>query len=180
MAHASPPTPVKLFVVTLHKEVTTLESAAQRMIQKWGPTDFVSEDFEFVATDYYALEMGAPLFRRFYSFEKLIDPEMLVEAKLLTNQIEDDFAVDGKRRINLDAAYVDYYKVVLASLKFGGQKLYMRKGVYGDMTLIMNKGKWENFAWGFPDFKSGAYDAVLNRIRDLYKEQIRRLPKSGA
>jgi len=180
MAHASPPTPVKLFVVTLHKDVVTLDAVARRMIQEWGPSDFVSEDFEFTATDYYAPEMGAPLFRRFFSFEKLIDPEMLVEAKLLTNQIEGDFAVNGKRQINLDAAYLDYYKVVLASLKFGGQKLYMRQGVYGDMTLIMNKGKWENFAWGFPDFKSGTYDVVLNRIRDLYKEQIRRLPKSDA
>jgi hypothetical protein len=92
---------------------------------------------------------------------------------LVANGIEQEFASRGNRTVNLDPGYLDYYKVVLASAKFGGQKIYMRDGIYADMTLIHFKGKWESFAWGFPDFKSGIYDEVLSTIRNLYKAQAK-------
>ncbi len=175
MAQPSPVAPVKLFVITLHRDELILNKAVSDLKARWGDIDFQSKDFPFNQTDYYEKEMGGGLQRRFYSFEKLIDPEQLVEGKLFTNQIEEKYAGAEGRRINLDPGYVDYYKLVLASMKFGGQKLYLRDGVYADMTLIVYKGKWQSFYWGFPDFKSGAYDEVLFQIRDLYKARIKSL-----
>jgi len=64
---------------------------------------------------------------------------------------------------------------VLASVKFGGQKVYLHNGIYADMTLVVYRGKWEAFQWGFPDFKSGLYDQTLFEIRDLYKSQVKSL-----
>lgn len=174
MAQTAPVTPVKLFVATLHAPDAPLNEVAGEMAARWGATDFVSGDFPFEATGYYASEMGADLCRRFYSFKDLIPPDRLVEAKLFTNSVEESFARDGRRTVNLDPGYLDFYKLVLASAKFGGQKVYLRDGIYADMTLVMFKGKWTSFHWGFPDFKSGAYDAVLSQIRDLYKAQVRR------
>ena len=173
MAYTASVTPVKLFVVTLHAPEASLEDAAMEMTKHWGPTDLVSNDFSFHATDYYNQEMGTGLKRRFYSFEKLIPPEVIAEAKIFTNELENRFRKNDHRAINLDPGYLDFYKVVLASAKFGGQKIHLRDGIYADMTLVMFKGKWESFAWGFPDFKSGAYDSVLSAIRDLYKAQAR-------
>lgn len=175
MALTGPVTPVKLFVATLHAPEADPDQAINALIEHQGAIDFKSEDFPFHATDYYEPEMGSGLRRRFYSFKNLIAPEEIVEAKLLTNSIEERFRKDHGRSINLDPGYLDFYKVVLASAKFGGQKVYMRNGIYADMTLIMFKGKWESFAWGFPDFKSGAYDNVLFTIRDLYKAQLREI-----
>jgi Domain of unknown function (DUF4416) len=165
--------PVKLFVAALYRESPVLEEAISLLRQTWGDTDFISQDFRFEATDYYEEEMGKDLFRRFYSFRKLISPDQIVECKLHSNEIEQTFANNGMRRINLDPGYIDYYKLVLASAKFGGQKIYLREGIYGDMTLVMYKGKWESFTWGFPDFKSGSYDGVLSTIRNLYKTQVK-------
>ena len=174
MASPVPPTPVKLFIITLQNDPALIESAMNQFKVEWGETDLESEDFIFEETNYYEEEMGKGLCRRFYSFRELIPPDRIVEAKLHCNVIEEKFMLEGRRRVNLDAGYMDTYKVVLASAKFGGQKIYLRDGIYADMTLTMYKGKWESFIWGFPDFKSRKYDEVLCRIRDLYKGQLRR------
>jgi hypothetical protein len=173
MAAPSPPAPVKLFVVTLHHDLSIRDLAIDAFRTNWGDVDFESENFPFEETSYYEPEMGTGLQRRFYSFEKLISPDLIVEAKLECNRIEELFLHNGQRQVNLDAGYLDTYKVILASAKFGGQKVYMREGIYADMTLTMYKGKWESFVWGFPDFKSRKYDAVLSTIRDLYKKQLK-------
>jgi hypothetical protein len=174
MAKPSSVDPVKLFVVTIHSELQAVQRAIDELKKTWGGVDYTSPDYPFVCTDYYENEMGAGLLRRFYSFRELIPPDRIVEVKLDSNRIEDELAQDGKRTVNLDPGYIDTYKVVLPSMKFGGQKVYLREGVYADMTLVMYKGKWQSFAWGFPDFKSGSYDSVLSHIRSLFKEQRKR------
>jgi len=171
MAHTVAPTTVKLFVVTLHREQEALAGAMALLQERWGFTDFVSEDFPFDFTNYYEAEMGKDLARRIYSFERLITPDQLVDAKLFTNEVEDKYNGETGRRVNLDPGYIDNFKLVLASAKFGGQKIYLRNGIYADMTLVMFKGKWESFNWGFPDFKSRRYDDALCKIRDIYKRQ---------
>lgn len=161
--------PVKLFIVTLHRDLEILQSATSDMIELFGPVDWQSEDFLFDVTNYYEREMGTELLRRFYSFQNLIMPDEIADIKIRTNELENKYRNVKGRQINLDAGYLDTYKVVLASTKFGGQKIYVGKGIYADMTLVMYKSQWESFAWGFPDFKSRRYDAVLSMIRDLYK-----------
>jgi len=171
MAHTVPPVPVKLFVITLHRDPEPLAGAIALLQEQWGTADFVSEDFAFDFTNYYEAEMGKNLSRRIYSFERLITPDQLVEAKLFCNQIEEKYRGDSGRTINLDPGTIDNFKLVLASAKFGGQKIYLRDGIYADMTLVMNKKQWESFVWGFPDFKSRRYDTVLSKIREIYKRQ---------
>lgn len=173
MAAIAPVTLVKLFVATLHRDTNILNDALLLLKAEWGETDFVSNDFLFDVTDYYEDEMGTGLLRRFYSFERLIPPDFIVQAKLFCSEVEKKYQIDSSRRINLDPGYLDYYKVVLASTKYGGQKVYLSEGIYADMTLVMYKGKWESFAWGFPDFKSGKYDSVLSKIRGVYKQQMK-------
>lgn len=165
--------PVKLFVVTLHRDPAILESVTSELIELFGPIDWQSEDFPFDVTDYYEKEMGSGLLRRFLSFQNLILPDGIADIKIRTNELENKYRKESKRQINLDPGYLDTYKVVLASTKFGGQKILIGKGIYADMTLVMYKGQWEGFAWGFPDFKSRRYDAVLSKIRDLYKSMGR-------
>jgi hypothetical protein len=172
MADIAAVAPVKLFVVTLHRDLSVLEEGMRLLREAWGETDFESPDFPFEETTYYETEMGPGLARRFFSFARLIPPDRIVEAKLFTNSVEDRLkgAMPG-RTLNLDPGYLDAYKLVLASAKFGGQKIYLRDGIYADMTLVRYKKKWESFDWGFPDFKSRKYDVVLSAIRDLYKKQ---------
>jgi hypothetical protein len=123
----------------------------------------------FEVTDYYQDEMGWGIQRIFLSFQRLIDPAGLADIKIDTNRIEDELAVDGRRKVNLDPGYMDVCKVVLASAKYNGQKIYLEKGIYADPTLHYQKGHFEPYPWSFPDFKDGRYESVFLRIRELYK-----------
>ena len=96
------------------------------------------------------------------------------EVKVLANKIECKFAVDGSRRVNIDPGYMDFHKLVLASVKFLGQKIYLGKGVYADPTLYYDKG-WKPYDWGFPDFRDGRYNDFLTLVRRAYRQKLRRL-----
>jgi hypothetical protein len=172
MTAPRPPDPVKLFVGVLYSDAALLSKAKARLIEAWGSVDFESEPIPFDITDYYNAEMGSGIARVLWSFERLIRPDELVRAKLFSNEIEAALAIDGKRKVNIDPGYLDHYKVVLASAKFGGQKIYLSEGIYGDIVLWYEKGKFKPFIWGFPDFKSGRYDASLLEIRRRYHTQV--------
>jgi hypothetical protein len=158
--------------------------------------DYRSPAFPFSQTDYYVPEMGAPIFRIFVSHERLVHPGELASIKIETNEIEEilamrpaqsqrPFAPAGaaapeviRRRVNLDPGILDYDKFVLASAKYNGQKVYLDLGIWADLTLHYEKGKFDPYPWSFPDFKSRVYDAAFLEIRRLYKDQ-RKSPDSG-
>jgi len=169
------PDPVKLFIGALFSDEERLHRAIDACKDAFGPVDFLGEVFPFDVTDYYAHEMGPDIYRQFISFRDLVDPGDLPEHKLTTNAIESDLAVDGDRKVNLDTGYMDYHKVVLASAKYNGQKIYLDKGIYADPTLYYSKGTFHPAEWAFPDFKkSERYYRDLLEIRRRYKTQRRR------
>ena len=73
---------------------------------EFGAIDMVSPWFDFDYTEYYASEMGQPLHRRMLVFEELIQQQALAQIKLTTNRIENQYARDGKRQVNLDPGYL--------------------------------------------------------------------------
>ncbi|MDZ7372650.1 MAG: DUF4416 family protein [candidate division KSB1 bacterium] len=164
-----PAKPVKLFIGVLFSDAVKLEEARSCCEEAFGPIDWTSPDFPFDVTTYYCAEMGEPITRRFWSFARLVQPDELPGIKLTTNRIEAELAVEGKRKVNLDPGYLDYDKVVLASAKYNGQKIYLRDGIYADLTLHYEKGHFYPYPWSFPDFKSGRYERTFLRIRELYK-----------
>lgn len=174
--HPQAAEPVKLFVGTLSNDSERLARAREALVQAFGPIDYESEPIPFTVTSYYTDEMGPNLSRVFYAFEHPVSPENLVEIKLRTNAIEDELRVDGHRKVNLDPGYLDHGKTVLASAKYAAQKIHLGKGIYADLTLTYEKGKFTAFPWTFPDFTNGCYDRVLMRIRERFKNQTRRAP----
>lgn len=171
MAEPKEPPPVKLIVAVLYSSHDMLEIATAAMSRLFGEIDYTSESFDFEATDYYAAEMGQPLYRIFLGFEKLIDPGTLATVKLATNQLEGQFAAEGNRRVNLDPGYLDTDKFVLASAKANAQKIYLAHGIWADPTLRYEKGQYLPYPWSFPDFRSGRYQHAFMRLRDIYKKQ---------
>ena len=169
---------VKFFIGILYHESQSLESAVRFIEDLFAKIDYKSSEFEFSLTDYYREELGWPIFRKFVSLTKLIDPGTLPALKISTNKVEDNLRKNGKRTVNLDPGYMDYAKVVLASAKYNGQKIYLAQGIYADPTLWYEKGTYKPYPFSFPDFKSNIYNETFLHIRALYKGQARKLNRS--
>jgi len=172
LAELKEPRPVKHFAGILYREDADLALVRARLEKEFGPIDYASDSFPFQVTSYYEREMGADLKRVFLSFARLINPGELASIKVKTNRLEEESSQGGNRRVNLDPGYLDFFKIVLASGKPTGQKIYLDQGVYADLTLYYDKG-WKPYNWGFPDFRAGTYDQVFTIIRNLYKRQCR-------
>lgn len=163
------PDPVKLFIGILFSDAKLLEKAICLLTEKFGEIDYISEEFDFNVSNYYKDEMGGSILRKFISFTNLIKPGDLAKLKIETNKIENMLSVDSKRKVNLDPGYMDLNKVVLASAKYNGQKIYLNLGIYADPTLWYEKGSFHAYPYSFPDFKTGEYNETFLQIRALYK-----------
>jgi hypothetical protein len=173
---------VKLIVGVLFSEPGLMERGLSMLSEKFGPIDYRSPEFPFDQTDYYVPEMGSPIRRLFVSFVRLIHPRDLAATKIATNEMEERLAGTAleqappggafrRRKVNLDPGYMDYDKLVLASAKYNGQKIYLDLGIWADLTLHYEKGRFDPYPWSFPDFKSRLYDSVFLEIRRRFKLQ---------
>lgn len=170
------PLPVKLVAAVLKTPDAPFDSARKAMAAQWGAIDFEGEDCPFDMTDYYEPEMGKGLARRWLAFAqlKLPAPETLAAMKHQAFSLEQSFAQDGRRTINIDVGYMDTNKVVLASFKYMAQKMFIGQGIWADPVCYYRKGRFEPFPWSFLDFKAKCYDKVLVAIREQYKRQLRK------
>lgn len=167
------PEPVKYFVAMLWRNDVSLAAATLHLISQLGDIDHVGPDRPFDMTNYYESEMGASLQRRLVSFVELRSPQRLADAKHACIEIESALAGGKGRTVNLDVGYLDHNKIVLASVKAAGQKIYLSDGIYADLVARYGQGKYQPFAWTFPDFKDGRYDSELGVLRECYLTQIK-------
>jgi len=177
MAETRAPFPVKYFIAVLFHEHEAFEKSKASIVERWGAIDYEGADHLFDVTTYYESEMGTPLYRRIVTLETIRSPKEIVDMKLECNAIEAGLVVNGKRAVNLDAGYLDHNKVLLASAKEAGQKVYLDKGIYADLAGRYKDGCYRPFEWSFPDFKDGRYDSELLIIRTSYLKQIKQWRK---
>ncbi|MCP4298054.1 MAG: DUF4416 family protein [Proteobacteria bacterium] len=163
---------VKFFAAVFYQEKDLFLQSVDLLEKEFSEVDYIGKVFPFIDSDYYQEEMGDNLKKRIISFSILQNPSELAKAKLKTSKIEEILKVNGKRRVNIDIGYLDLFKVVLASLKYRGNKIYLDDGVWADMTLYFEKGKFRDFPWTFSDFKAGAYDQDLLKLRKIYKSAL--------
>ncbi len=106
MSVPKPPDPAKLVMSVFMKEKPLFETAFPLLETIGGPVDLVSRWMDFDFTDYYHKEMGHPLFRRILAFKSLVNQSDLADIKQATNEAEQRFVRDGRRRINIDPGYL--------------------------------------------------------------------------
>lgn len=173
--------PVKLIVGILACDAAAAAACHGPLQALYGHADMVSDVYPFDMTVYYVDEAGPAMVRQFLAFETLIHPGRLAEIKHRTNALEQRLAAELKtpypRPVNLDPGYIEPSKLVLASTKNFAHRIYIGQQMYAEVTLTYNKGRWETFAFTFPDFKSGRYNEFLARVRNKTAEQLRQLKK---
>ena len=162
------PRPAKLVIGVFTKNKEIIEHLALELSSRFGRMDLVSLWMDFNYTNYYKSEMGFPLARRMFAFAQLIEQAELAAIKNATNRIEQTYACAGKRQVNIDPGYLLHERFVLASGKNFSHRIYIGLGVYADLTLIYQKGRFQTLPWTYPDYADQAMICFLDRVRRKY------------
>ncbi len=149
--------------------------AEDALSARFGSTDLHTDILPFTHTNYYDDELGTPLLRKFVSFARLIDPATLADVKLLTNELERGWAHHRAdkvaRRLNLDPGYLTEAKLVLATTKDHAHRLYLRDGIYAELTLQFRGQEFQPLGWTYPDYRTPEYLAFFELVRAKYVRQ---------
>jgi len=164
--------PVKLIAGVLFQRDITLPHVETRLIEAFGPIDYMSPTFDFTFTDYYLSEMGGNLQKQFYSFERLILPDSLADIKHAAIAIEAGFAGPGGRSVNIDPGYLEESKLVLASTKNFSHRIYLRDNIWAEVTMRYMRGKFVTHEWTYPDYSQDLAIDFLCHAREIYRRQL--------
>ena len=176
MSLPQPPRPAKLIIGMFTRRKELVSAAAPMLMESFGPVDIVSPWFPFDFTDYYAREMGTPLFRRMLVFKTLIPQDALADIKLTTNALEAQFAVNGDRQINMDPGYLLMERLVLATGKNYAHRIYIGKNIYADLTLIFHRNDFQTLPWTYPDYAHDDIRNFLITVRKKYMMDLKEPP----
>ena len=167
------PKPVKLIMSLITADDRLLDEVLEVLERRYGKVDFKSDILPFDHTDYYGAEMGEELLRRFVSFRPLIPRESLVRIKRETNELEESFSCEGRRRINIDPGYIAAEHLILATTKGYTHRPYLGEGIYADLTLVYQKGQFRPLEWTYPDYASPVMREISKGVRKRYLQELK-------
>lgn len=169
MSRRAVPPPAKLLASVIYRDEERFADARGLFAERIGTVERVSGPFPFDFTEYYAREMGAPLKRRFVVASGLVARDSLAAAKEAAERIEDALAVGGRRTVNVDPGLLTEESFILATGKNYSHRVYLRDGVFADLTLVYRKGEYRALPWTYPDYASDVVRAFLADIRAAYR-----------
>jgi hypothetical protein len=166
-------TPHKLVIGVLRSGEDKREVLHSVLENTFGPIDFISETLPFTYTSYYQNEMGNRIDRYFLSFKPLVMPDRLSEIKLTANGLEEKFAVENKRTVNIDPGLLALSRFTLATTKDNAHRIALQNGIYGELTLLYTRKDFQTLPWTYPDYATREYRDILIKIREIYKENLK-------
>ena len=167
------PERVKLFASLIFQDTVDLGEILGRLAPAIGPVEYQTPPALFTHTTYYNEEMGEGLKRCFVLFSPVFERDKLPGVKIATNEIEDHFARDGRRTVNIDAGYIALEHVILATTKGYAHRLYIGKGIHADLTLMFNNGSFRALEWTYPDYAEPETIALFNKWRESVKQALK-------
>jgi hypothetical protein len=169
--------PALLVVAVFSRHEKALAWARQRLEAHFGPVGLAGEPFAFDQTAYYEASMGPGLRKQLLAFRDLIGPERLPEIKLRTNALEAELAATGAfietRPLNLDPGYLVLGKFLLATTKDQAHRVYLRDGIFGEVTLQFQEGAFRPWPWTYADYRLPGVLGFLREARDYYRGLLR-------
>jgi hypothetical protein len=177
MAEPRSQKPVLLVVAAFSRHADALAWGRDRLAEHYGPVGLASPLFAFHHTDYYQSSMGAELRKQFFAFQNLVAPDCLPDLKLHTNPLEQMLAAAGtfaeERPLNLDPGILVLGKFLLATTKDQAHRIYLRDGIFAEVTLRFEAGAFEPWPWTYADYREEFVRNFLVQARDYYRERLR-------
>jgi hypothetical protein len=171
------------FVAVFSAEDRFLRIALERLEAHWGKIAALGQAFDFVESPYYLRTMLVPqppesrlpegrlresqhdrtpraLRKQMVLFADPYDPAELAADKIQSHRWERDWTEeltlsqdDSKRLINIDPGYLSMTKLVLASTKNREHRIYLRDGIYAEVTLAFRDQAWTSMPWTYADYQ---------------------------
>jgi hypothetical protein len=179
MSQPRPAARAKLVIGFLVHDRTLAGWAVEELGQFFGSLDLVSPWLPFDFTDYYAREMGTPLYRRLVAYKRLVKQDKLPDIKHVTNRIEVRGTRQGRRRVNIDPGILLRERFVLATGKNFTHRVYLGRGIYADLTLIYRQGAFHTLPWTYPDYADTRHQAFLLQARRKLQRDIKETDRAG-
>jgi hypothetical protein len=177
MAEPRIPEPALLVVAAFSRHDSALAWARERLQARYGPLALASPPFDFHQTSYYEATMGPGLRKQFLAFHNLLPPEQLPDVKHSTNSLEKELAAAWEyaesRPLNLDPGLIFLGKFVLATTKDQQHRLYLRDGIFAEVTLRYQDKAFEPWPWTYADYREEAVRAFLKECRAEYRRRLR-------
>ncbi len=173
--------PVLLLIAAFGVSEESLQLGRERAEQTFGPIAKESATYRFDDfTHYYEREMGEALPKRFWVFERLVDPGALASIKILTNQWENEIGaqlmssgkVSTPRPLNLDPGYIELGKLILASTKDHAHRIYLRDGIYAETTLMYTQKNWKALPWSYADYQDPKNQEFFTECRKYLRSRF--------
>jgi hypothetical protein len=172
------PDPCLLIVAGFSRHEAALRWARQRLEQRFGPIGLTSPPYDFIQTTYYEATMGTGLRKQFFVFRDLVSADALPAVKLWTNDLEAELAGTGAypepRPLNLDPGLLTLGKFMLATSKDQAHRIYLRDGIFAEVTLRYQAGAFEPWPWTYADYRQDVVRAFLKEARDYYRQMRQR------
>ena len=162
---------VKRITGILYPNEELLRWSINELAKIWGQPEIYSEPVAFDRTNYYD-EISPNLTRIFLCFPGLVNASELADWKHQAIEIEAR-SREPIRAVNIDPGYVDGARLILASTKDHAHRIYLRDGIYAEVTMRYRFKKWQSFDYTFPDFASGVYDKFLLQVRRMWLQEIK-------
>jgi Domain of unknown function (DUF4416) len=166
-----------LVVACFSRHPEALAWAEEQMQPMYGAIRLRSADYDFHHTRYYEPEMGPGLRKRLVVFEPLAAPDCLPDVKRRTIELERALAASTRfaeaRPINLDPGLLQLGKFLLASTKDQGHRIYLRDGIFAEVTLRFHAGVFEAWPWTYADYREPEVMRFLTEARGILQGLLR-------
>lgn len=183
MAEPRFPDPVLLVVAACGRHPDALTWAEERLANCLGPVGLASPAFDFTQTTYYEPTMGPGLQKRFLAFRELAAADCLAAVKLRTNQLEQELARSSRhpepRPLNLDPGILSLGKFQLATTKDQAHRIYLRDGIFAEVTLRYHAGAFEPWPWTYADYRQDVVLSFLKEARTYYRQRLLETKQQG-
>ena len=161
--------PVVRFCAVISSDRVVRDAAIEHLTRRWGATAEMSATAEFTAGGFYTPSMGEGLQKVLVAWADPIDPAGLADWKTQTNEWESMIAPGGnagpERRLNLDPGYVSQAKLVLATVKDRDHRIYLRDGIFAEVTLNYVGRRWVHHRWSYPDYRTEEVAKFAGQVR---------------
>jgi Domain of unknown function (DUF4416) len=166
-----------LVVACCSRHPEALAWAEQQLQAVHGPIALRSSDYDFHHTRYYEAQMGPQLRKRLVVFDQLAEPDCLPTVKRATIALEQQLAQSGgypePRPLNLDPGLLQLGKFLLASTKDQAHRIYLRDGIFAEVTLRFHAGVFEPWPWTYADYREPEVLRFLAEARNWLYERMR-------